>query len=273
MERYLKNLNAEDIKSIKRHNLNRATNKHHVNEIKKALVQPNGLDRIDPIKVNMNTNTLLDGEHRRKAFLDCIKDGSLPKIARLSVIYMDIPEKEEQEYIIALNNTQRRWLGVDFATSYMNGGNDNYIKLMEFCKTHSLCHKPNGEPKLTYAYMLINGSNGHGANAKSVRDGSVKITDDMIANADRIHNEIMDFKSAFESIGMHIGNSGEKIRDIISVYSRNEWKHPINVWTKGITKLGRKEKNEILQMPNITVKNWEDIVNQIHLYIIDKRIK
>jgi len=278
----VKDLNVNEVNVLKMHPLNRTLYPRHVNSIVEDL-KNGGLETLPPIIINRETNVVLEGKHRVAAFKKAIDTKVIPNFAKLSALYMSMNKDDEQEYIIKLNNNQKRWNGVDYATSYSKGGKNtqSYKTLLKFCEEHKLCHtiaNRSGvkKPKLTYAIMLLKGTTGHGLNAQKIRKGDIEIEPKMIDYAHNLHDDICTLIAAFDKMGMKIGISGEKVRDIISVYPKCAEKHGIETWCKALRPRmcagSAKFINDLRNKPDNTVSDWRTIFREIDYFINENNI-
>lgn len=278
----VKDLSVKEVEGLKMHPLNRGLYESHVNAIVRSF-EIGSLETMQPIIINRNTNIVLEGKHRVSAFKKAVEKGVLPKCAKLSALYMSIDKKKEQQYIIDINNRQKRWNGVDYAQSYSNGGTNtqSYKDLLDFCNSHELCHnvaKRSGakKPKLTYGIMLLNGTTGHGLNAKKIREGKITIDPSIIPPAHQLHEDVRSMISAFHGIGMQVGQTGEKVRDIISVYPRYATRHGIDTWCKALRPrvcAGAADfHSKLHNKPDITVSDWESIFIELDNFINENHI-
>lgn len=95
------------------HPENRDINPANVRSLKKALLMdPMSGRNWTPIQVNIRTRHVLDGNHRiemLKHLPDSVKNNvSLP------MYYVDMPESEELDHIVKVNNGQRHWMNNDW---------------------------------------------------------------------------------------------------------------------------------------------------------------
>jgi ParB-like nuclease domain len=91
-----------------------------------ASLEANNLLEFDPIIVNSEME-VIDGQHRLAA----------AKHLGISVWYT-INDKSQDEDIILLNAAKKSWHIEDYVNFYAKKGNEDYIKLLEFCKKHQL---------------------------------------------------------------------------------------------------------------------------------------
>lgn len=71
---------------------------------------------------------IIDGQHRLEA----------AKRLGLSVFYILSDEILGKEDVILFNTTQNNWELLDYAKSHAKGGDENYIKLLAFCRRNSI---------------------------------------------------------------------------------------------------------------------------------------
>lgn len=169
---------------------NRKVNKGHVRVIENAIIGgDHKAEYILPIRVDINTYKIIDGQHRYEAFKKAWGNGSKE---RMRVMYENLPidEKEKMRTIVDINSTNRNWTTQEYENRLREEGNKYIAKIDEFGKTHTLCQKVNAKGEISYhsryTHAMIFGRN----ITKDIKKGSIKVTDKDIEFADRIHSEI-----------------------------------------------------------------------------------
>lgn len=126
---------------------NRAYNRQHLQRLEKQCLT--SLEAMPPITINVNTNHIIDGQHRLKAYQTLCENGQLDKDSKIKVMLVDIPVEEEKAAIINANTNSKNWTLDDYISSYAKAGVVYYAKLEEWCLQHSLsCIE--GKPKFRY---------------------------------------------------------------------------------------------------------------------------
>lgn len=163
----------------------------HINDIKNDI--KNGKAKyISPIEVNINTNEIIDGCHRFKAVKELWEEGI---DCELTVLFYDIPIEEQRDTVVIKNITPKNWNKADFVKMYTQEGNPSVERLVEFCKTHDMCHGPfnkKGECKTIdrYGMAFLKGVNVTNELLKTLNQ-TVEITEDDVEFANMIHPEVM----------------------------------------------------------------------------------
>lgn len=150
-----------------------------------------------PIIVNKVTNHILDGQNRLAAFVKSVERGIIPNDTKIMVSFEEIHgEENENSLIVSMNTKSKNWTLDDFIESYSKD-NLNYWKLKRFCQEHDLCFtvKKNGSihPHYRYGAAMIKGT----TCGSSLKNGSFTVSDDELAIAHNIHEEISQIRNKF----------------------------------------------------------------------------
>jgi hypothetical protein len=119
---------SNDYSSFVRIKGNRNLNKAHIRRFKEALSEDATSIKYNPILVN-EKNEVIDGQHRFEA----LKALSLP------VYYIQVDELELKNAQV-LNKLSKPWNPMDYARSYAELGNKNYITYIEFKEKYRFNH-------------------------------------------------------------------------------------------------------------------------------------
>lgn len=122
-----------NLDSFVRHPRNRTLDYKHVKEFKKSLLNGASDALIGVMTIDVNTNQIYDGQHRIQAYIEAKKEGYDKP---LRVMYIEAPQTEEEQIVLINNlNNGKHWNINDHIESHMGGDND-LIKLKEFCLSH-----------------------------------------------------------------------------------------------------------------------------------------
>ena len=170
---------------------NRDFSKKHIKDIDKAI--ENGTYKakyIAPIRVDINTLNVIDGQHRYEAFKKAWKSGS-DEI--MKVIFEDLPEdeKEKLNVIIDINSSTSNWSIDAYQKKLIEEGNKHILNIEEFGKTHALCQKVNRKGEVTgyfprYVYAIVMGRN----LSNDVKNGTIRVTDSDIEFGEQMYYEL-----------------------------------------------------------------------------------
>ncbi len=236
---------------------NRLINHQHVNKILKKMIED--FDAIPCIRVNKRTNTIIDGQHRYKAYIRAIEEGLIPKDTKLMVEYLDIPIEEEVNAIIESNINSKNWKLDDYINLYVKQGSEVYKRLGTWCKEHALAFD-DGKPKYRYGAAMITGKHCGAA----MKNGEFYISDQELKKADEIHAELMNI---IEILGL--SENGAWIEPLAISWHQHRDMHTFKVWLSQMKV--PTTKNRLIKMPKSNVKEWDSIFAQVHT-AIDKRI-
>lgn len=143
---------------------NREINLNHVRSIYKNMDE----DLLGEIKVDIETKSILDGNHRWLALQKYMQDGAKLK-KPIRVIYMKRkPGQTVAEAIAELNNHRKNWSAQDYIMSEKSQGNKYANELYDFCCERDWCriksvNKKTGivsiTPIMRYGGWFIKGCN------------------------------------------------------------------------------------------------------------------
>lgn len=170
---------------------NRDLKKGHIKEINKAIEEGEYKSKyIAPIRVDINSLKVLDGQHRYEAFKQAWKNGSTES---MKVIFEDLPEDEREklDVVVDINSTTSNWSINAYQKRLKEEGNKYILNVEEFGKTHTLCQKKNKKGDIIgynprYVYAIVMGRN----ITNEVKDGSIKVTDKDIEFGKQMHHEL-----------------------------------------------------------------------------------
>lgn len=164
--------------------LNRVIKQPHVNVIYEEIM--NGHfhgEFIAEVRVDINTNVIVDGNHTVSAYKKAWENGS---DAIMKVKYMNIPDKK---YILpimkAINNTQKPWGIHDFNEANIKEGDKGSIDLYSFAESHPLCMKKN-KVNIRYSSCFLLGYNA----TKEIKNACLEVTTKDKEFAETIYNEV-----------------------------------------------------------------------------------
>lgn len=189
----------EDLSFGKLCSVNRDIKQPHVRKILRGL--ENGTwHRLGIIYVDKETREIVDGNHRYLALSKYIDKYGSFKGHKIDIVYYDRPATETLADAVKFFNDDRKALMTkDYAKIAEHNGNQAVIKIRNFGLTHELTAKRDKEGNIIkdesnniidyserYAYSFIYGKNV----TKEVRDGSIKITDEQLAQAEMLYKEV-----------------------------------------------------------------------------------
>lgn len=141
---------------------NEASQEKHIRSIIIAFQKYGGYGHFPAIMVDEKTKTILDGNTRFLAAkrLSDVPDGAKDHIGntyfgkmdvQVRVHFINLGEDENvDDFVRLFNNTQKKWMTMDYIANAKSRGFDAYKKLDEFCNTNGFVK---GE-SITYSYAL-----------------------------------------------------------------------------------------------------------------------
>lgn len=241
-------------KGFGRNQQNRKIKHSHLQKIKRQCLE--SFDLMPPVTVNVLTDNLIDGQHREKAYLDLIEEGLLDPKSKLKVMYVEIPVEDEIQAIIDANTNSQSWTLDDYIASYAKSGLENYARLDDWCKMHTLSNK-NGVSKFRYGAAIITGKRC----ASDLKKGSFTFTEDEYERANEVHAEMLEIVSLFKLKG-----KGSWIESLATSWIAVRNQHEFKVWIKEL----KAKKQKFMKLPKDNSRDWDNIFAQAHL-AIDKK--
>lgn len=257
-------------------NGNRVVNWNHVKNIAKQMAD--GLDFFPPITVNDNTNRIIDGQHRARAFNLLIEKGvengneikKLPENSVLPVMHVRCSEEEEMVLIIDANTNSKNWTLSDFIHRYAKE-KESYSRLESWCadQSHPLLHEnASGKKSKTYRYRVAAAILTGKICQKELKDGSFYVTEDEYAIGDNVYNELSELFKRLEikkrdGVIMRGYGKPSALEQIAILWRERRHLHLFDEWLV----MFKKQRDKILRMPKDNKKDWENILNMVHTEI------
>lgn len=150
--------NKDTLPKFNLHPRNRLINPTHVNNISKALLSTTA-SHVAEIEVGLHTHNILDGQHRFMAYKLACEKGTPTQ--ELGVRYKDMDPKDEEQYIIDINNLPKHWTAKDF----LHNQKEFKTMIYDFCSHYPILWPSNKngkkrkEPNVRYAYAILFGKN------------------------------------------------------------------------------------------------------------------
>lgn len=161
-----------------------------VKKYAKAMKNGKWFWELSPIYVGINSKTIFNGEHRRKAF-NLIKDEVHPVV---HIRFVDDSEqaKEKREAL----NAGKHWNSDDYVEALVNDGNKDFVFLKNFCldEDHPQLHSRNGKPHYTKGAIVLGTTYAEFKEAYQSGEWNVSHTD--IAAAEKRYGELVRIKKA-----------------------------------------------------------------------------
>ncbi len=234
---------------------NRAYNQSHLEKIKRQIRK--SFDTMPPITINTITNHIVDGQHRLKAYQELYKAGELPMNANIKVMFVEIPFDEEKQEIINANTNSKNWSMDDYITSFAKGGIVSFVKLDNWCKTHSLTSEK-GKSKFRYGAAIITGRRCEA----ELKKGTFTFTEEQIQRAEDVHTELLEIVELLEMKGR-----GMWIESLATSWVAVRTQHKFRTWMKEL----QRRKQRFLKMPKDNSRDWDAIFAAAHLEIDMKK--
>ena len=170
---------------------NRTLNKAHIAEITSDIMKaPYKAKYFAPVRIDINTMGIADGQHRVSAFLKAWEAGSTEP---MKVIFENYPTdpNERMSVIARMNGTNKNWGVNDHQHRLLVENNTHMLNIESFGKSHTLCQKKDKKGNVVdffprYAYAILLGRNA----TKDVKDGSIKISKSDLDFGEQIHTEL-----------------------------------------------------------------------------------
>lgn len=245
-----KNLTLSELYDLNLHPQNRDIVQPHVNDLKKAIMD-NGVDKLPPLQVGFWTNNILDGQYRREAIFQLVRDGKLSSNTRVTAQFVNVQPEDEAKYITNINNHQRQWQLNDFIESKVKAGDPNVIIFNNWRKKH-LGEK--GSYRIAMAILK-----GHNCK-KEIDKGTFTITQDEIARGNNVYNEMTQIFNLFK-----VTKNSNNIEAFSRVWIDIRDEHTFSEWMK-VFKNKTYKNRYIRNLDKVSTKReaWENVFNDAH---------
>lgn len=180
-------------KAFKMYEDNRTLYKTHISEIQADIDKfPYKSKFFSPLRVDINTMCIADGQHRLEAYKRAWKNGSKEP---MRVIYEDYPTsndgRDRMDIISRINGTNKNWGVNDHQHRLLAENNTSMVNIREFGMSHKLCQKKNKNGEVVdfyprYAYAILLGRNA----TKEVKDGSIKASKKDLVFGEKMNGEL-----------------------------------------------------------------------------------
>lgn len=181
--------NPKAVEKFNFHNENRFLKKSHIKEIIKDIESsPFHSKYFNPIRVDINTLSIADGQHRLSAFLKAWENGSKEV---LRVIFEDYPKNDMINIVAKINSSNKNWTVSDYQHKLLVQGDDAMNQLERFGKEHTLTQKLNKDGEVVgcyprYVYAIVFGKN----ITSDVKKSNVVIEEGQVEFAAKLHSEL-----------------------------------------------------------------------------------
>ena len=252
---------------------NKPLNIRHIKEIREEF--DNGQYRgkyVAPITVDINNLKIVDGQHRRAAFVESNSDE-----AYLQVIFEDLPtnESDAMDVVIAINSSIDNW-GITAFEKHLKVDDKKLIfNAEEFGKSHKLTQKVNRRGEVVgyfprYVYAIVLGRNAtNEANkgniyvTKKELEFGEKMYDELEKLVDALGWEIDDWFESFAAAWYNIRLKDGANSALVDKFGIDTICKHISDYFKGYPLVGRRTKWE---------NRFRDAIWQIKCAILGKEI-
>lgn len=170
---------------------NREHNQHHIDEMANAIEESGGMENFPPLIINIRTNTFCNGHGRHAAITKVLERGRV-KCLDYRVIFVDIPEDEQDDFIITLNTTSDNWSVNDYVKNFASRGIESYINLISFCLANEMLYKVKAGKKVfcpRYGIAALGMSN------SVLKSGNLVLTDEVLDKGKKVVDEATELRS------------------------------------------------------------------------------
>lgn len=170
---------------------NREHTEQHIDKMIADILNYGSLELIPPITVNIRTFTICDGDKRNRAVLQILRCGLMDAI-ELRVIFVDVPEEEEDEYIINLNTTSDNWPLIAYIKNFASRGYEGYQKLIDFCLDNEMLFKvKKGKKEFCPRYGIA----AIGKSNSTLKTGKLELSEKDLAIGKEVVDEATELRS------------------------------------------------------------------------------
>lgn len=265
-ERTYADATYEEVVNLTTFDGNRVIKRLHVSNLMKDM--ENHLGVFPPITVNTVTKHIIDGQHRRAAFVQLIREGRLPKDTTLPVMYVALSPEEEVEITIGANVNCKSWRLNNYIDCFATHDSE-YAELKDWCKNHPLTYDnkvskgsktTKGGYRYRFAYAILKGPGAQNA----LQSGKIEISEEEYAIGEVVYSELESIFKLIDSVGK------PSALEYVAIQWRKVRKaHPIEDWYA----MFKKRKVTIQRMPKDSGKDWEAVFNKVSMDITKEKLK
>ena len=207
------------------------------------------------LQVGLNTGNILDGQHRREAYMRLMKDGKLPDGSTLDVKFIDIAPEDELEYIGDINTDLTPWRGNTHVDTGAAAGNPVYKALQNLCREFPQLYS--GKKGNSYRRALA-ALTGHSYPVEKVRKGKVTMADCDYDLAVKVSSELGEILKMFNK-------RPSALEHVITQWRERRKKFTFKQWTEGF----KARKNYIVknELPLENGKDWVEVFDLVEGHI------
>jgi hypothetical protein len=267
----------EDINRVKEFKFMNGNRTLNYNNVKEKEIEFKKHSRfLNEITVNIETNNILDGQHRVKAYLNLIEKQEIPNFTKLDVKYIKLNNISELEYCIDVNSSSHNWRNIDFieTNKSLNKYTDVYNKLdalfqnaprLKFEKNKTLISTIGAPRQKAYRRVLLmlkyrKGIKGF--NIKNINNefrlGKLLITDEEITFANTI---IQELTQILDTIGY---GAPSGLESLVKSWIEIRDDYAFHKWLKAFKCKG----DNIARQPKDRKGDWDSIFEIASSYIM-----
>lgn len=207
------------------------------------------------LQVGLNTGNILDGQHRREAFVRLMKKGKLPEGSTLKAMFLDIAPEDELEYIGDINTDLTPWRGNTHVDTGAAAGNPVYKALQKLCSEFPQLYS--GKKGNSYRRALA-ALTGHSYTVEKVRKGQVTMEDCDYDLAVKVSSELGEILKLFNK-------RPSALEQVIKQWHERRKKFTFKQWTEGF----KARKNYIVknELPLENGKDWVEVFDLVEGHI------
>lgn len=218
----IKELSVAQAEKLQLSKYNRELRPEHVASLATGYVE--NFTLMPPIQITTK-NIIIDGAHRREAFINAAKSGRIDPKSKLTVIVVEANPEDEKRFIMKANTNAKNYTLPDYINMNVADGIDDYKLLEDWCRNHELCvSTAHRKFRLKHAFgcaFLLGRRNDN-----ALRSGGLKITPEDIEMGNIIYNEINELRMI---LGWPVATIRYDIfaqvwRDIRENHEFSEWK-------------------------------------------------
>lgn len=265
-ERTYADATYEEVVNLTTFDGNRVIDRLHVSKLMENM--ENYLNVFPPITVNTVTKHIIDGQHRRAAFVQLIREGRLPKDTTFPVMYIALSPEKEVEITIGANVNCKSWRLNNYIDCFATHDSE-YAELKDWCKNHPLTYDnkvskgsktTKGGYRYRFAYAILKGPGAQNA----LQSGKIEISEEEYAIGEVVYSELESIFKLIDSVGK------PSALEYVAIQWRKVRKaHPIEDWYA----MFKKKRLKIQRMPKDNSKDWEAVFNKISTEISKNQIK
>lgn len=246
-------LPLSEVAEFSLHPCNREIKERIVKALMKEVEDDPGLAIASPIKVGIHTGNILDGQHRREAYMRLVKKGRIPSDIRIGAHFVDVAPEGELKKIQKYNLNAFKWNVGDYVQSEVKDCNPTFMVFDELIRRVPGLYEGRGKTRYRIATAAICGVP-HNTNAMMA--GKFVANECDLPKAVTVSEEV-------KWILNETMSKPSALAEMMALWYKMRDSYPFREWQAAI----KKRKKDIMSRPRDTKVQWKIILDDLYTRI------